>query len=78
MPTPKPIETLDDLWVVCSGHDWYYAMSDDFRWYSAGQANFDRIRRAAKALGMEGEALLDNWSDHIYRKAARPDRPEEE
>lgn len=52
----SPIERLKD---ALETHDWYFAMSDDMRWFSAGANQRRRIKAMAEEIGLEGIALFE-------------------
>ena len=54
-----PLERLERM---LKNHDWYYAMSDDFRWYSAGETQRRRILALVEQLGDEGRRLYESYS----------------
>lgn len=54
-----PMENLERL---LKNHDWYYEMSDDFRWYSAGETQRRRILALVEQLGDEGRRLYESYS----------------
>ncbi len=39
----KYIKMLLELEELLKHHDWYYAMSDDHRYYTAGRKSFEKI-----------------------------------
>lgn len=48
MSTLTEIKTLEDFENACQRHDLTYSYSDDHRYWTAGCASHDRIRKAAE------------------------------
>jgi hypothetical protein len=47
------IKTIEDFEKACQGHDLTYSYSDDGRWWCAGLASHERIRKAANQFPRE-------------------------
>ena len=56
--------TLPEFWMICQGHDWYYAYSDDHRVYQAGYSAEQWINAIADANGRDYLTLLTEWRNH--------------
>ena len=50
------INTLEDFEQACARHDLTYSYSDDGRWWRAGCASHDRIRKAAEKFQESGSS----------------------
>ena len=46
--------TIDEFEKLLENHDWYFSMSDDHRYWAAGQASLARIEQAKEALMTQG------------------------
>lgn len=73
--------TLAELYRELERHDWFYAMSDDPRVYSAGRENLDRLEREAMSIE-GGPELRQGFIKHIFSgepwgtpKAPKPEMP---
>ncbi len=44
----EDIKTLEEFEIACKAHDLTYSYSDDGRWWRAGLASHERIRKAAE------------------------------
>ena len=58
---------LSKLELLLKGHDWYYNMSDDHRWYKSGRAEYERIRETMEEcnnneLGTMATELLRQYN----------------
>lgn len=57
--------TLKELEAALIAHDWYYQMSDDYRYYTAGRdaaSHIQQLMREATAVGKGEEAeKLYKW-----------------
>lgn len=49
----QEIKTLEDFERACQHHDLTYSYSDDHRYWTAGCASHDRIRKAAEQFPRE-------------------------
>ena len=59
-----PTMPADKLELALKHHDWYYMMSDDYRWFSSGQKEQDRIKEMMKEVG-------EPLASEMYHKYAR-------
>ena len=63
----KDSEALCELLhELCSGHDWFFTMSDDSRAYHDGLANADKIQHVRGVLdthenGVQADVLFDDY-----------------
>lgn len=71
-----------EFYDLCARHDWYYAYSDDHRYWVAGEASWDRLKRLA-ATDPALQAILEAWSAYMFNGPSwgtetqpRPARPE--
>lgn len=58
------ITTLEDLYLACIDHDYWYSYSDDHRVWQAGTTDAKRISQAAERLGTKGKQIrtaVFNW-----------------
>jgi hypothetical protein len=62
----KEIETLDDFYDACAGHDLTYSYSDDSAVWRHGSANEDRIRKAAEKFPREDVERI--WNGIVDKK----------
>lgn len=62
----RPQELTKELEEALKNHDWFYAYSDDFAYWSAGDRSLNRIRK-----------LLDNVPKDIGRKLWKKYKPKE-
>ena len=69
---------LDEFEKLLRGHDWYYMMSDDHRWYLAGYRQAEKIRSMVpKIPPKEGAKLWDKYAPiapHSNRPFTNPFR----
>jgi hypothetical protein len=50
-------------------HDWTFEMSDDHRWWSSGNANFQNMKAAARdILKSNNDALIKKANDYWEKK----------
>lgn len=59
-----PETAVEKLELALKHHDWTYMMSDDYRWFSSGQAEHDRIIQLMKEVG-------EPLASEMYHKYAR-------
>ena len=62
----KYITMIIELEELLKHHDWYYMMSDDHRYYSAGRKSFEKIWKLMDELhknnyGVMAENLYDTY-----------------
>lgn len=74
--------TLQQFWDELNQHDWYYMMSDDHSWYTAGMTNINRLAAVAEVNGPEYVAMLAAFTKHHFSGKAwgtaqepKPERP---
>ena len=70
--------TTTEFFNEAAGHDWYYEMSDDHRYYVAGRQHKQKLQAAAQGDPVK-TAILDAWTAHMFsgepwgtEKTARP------
>jgi len=75
--------TLAELYRELERHDWFYAMSDDHRVYTARHDDERRLQREAATIE-GGRDLMSAYSQHVFSgpafgtpKAPKPPRPDE-
>lgn len=55
--------SLKDYYSLLKNHDWFYMMSDDYRWERKGRTSHNLILDLAKT-STEHEHLYDAFSNH--------------
>lgn len=69
---------LRDFYDRLEAHDWYYAMSDDHRWYERGLGE-EHALRAIAAESPAHDELYEAFRKHYYglsdNEADRPAKP---
>jgi hypothetical protein len=60
------ITTLEEFREACQRHDLTYEYSDDGRYWRAGCASYDRIRKAAKQFPREDVERI--WNEIVDQK----------
>jgi len=59
----KPENAEDELEIALYQHDWYYQMSDDYRYYQAGKHSWERILDLMKKVGEpKAKELYEKYS----------------
>ncbi len=63
----KYVKMIIELEELLKHHDWYYAMSDDHRYYSSGRKSFEKIWKLMDELKNNGyfteaENLYDKYN----------------
>jgi len=61
----KNILLLEKLEHLLQGHDWYYNMSDDHRYYTSGRAEYDRIRETMEECNNNN---LGTMATELFRR----------
>lgn len=51
-------------------HDWHYAMSDDSRWYDAGLAEENELKRLAETKPTFAKAFKEK-KDSLFKKVSK-------
>ena len=59
---------LKELEALLVSHDWYYHMSDDYRWYKQGRRSDELIRSTIKQLTINGLGAKANELYNKYNK----------
>ena len=59
---------LKELEALLVSHDWYYHMSDDYKWYKQGRRSDELIRSTIKQLTINGLGAKANELYNKYNK----------
>jgi len=57
--------TRVEFFKAAAGHDWYYEMSDDHRYYIAGHDQLRRLKAEAQGDGVK-QAILEAWAAYKF------------
>lgn len=57
---------LSKFYAALEAHDWFYAMSDDHRVWSEGNAAERHLEYTAAMLGSDAQRLMRDYSAHVF------------
>lgn len=57
--------TRIEFFKAAAGHDWYYEMSDDHRYYVAGREHMRQLQADAQGDEVK-KKILDAWTAHMF------------
>ena len=64
--SPEPTtEELQEFFVACRRHDWYYVYADDSRSYREGSNNEDKLRRKAESH-IKYKEIFNAWAAYMF------------
>lgn len=69
--------TLAKFYDQLANHDWRYEWSDDYRVWSKGRDEKERLRTTALAHGGEFQTLFIAYQESVFNDKPRPPRPAE-
>jgi len=64
----KNIKLLVQLEELLKQHDWYYAMSDDHRYYTAGREQSEKIQQTMEKLNNNNCSVM---AQELYNKYSK-------
>ena len=64
----KNIKLLVQLEELLKQHDWYYAMSDDHRYYTAGREQSEKIQQTMEKLNNNNCSVI---AQELYNKYSK-------
>ena len=67
---------LSEFYDMLEKHDWFYHMSDDHRYYSAGVVVADKIR-AITGKDPDCLKLYLEYQSYMLKRGEKPARPED-
>lgn len=57
--------TLKEFYKELESHDWFYAFSDDHRYWSSGVQNYKRLEKIAEESPAH-QKLLKDYHEYIF------------